>query len=307
MRAAGDSGLRGRRRLRRTALLLVTGGLALVGLGRPARAQDLPYTVDEVLQILATGVVPDVRLAGLLRQRCVAFRAGDGTLQRLRDAGAGPETLTAVRTACRVLPGEPRTLRIEPDSVLLQPGERLTLSVRASGADGKPLERPGVQWSSEDPRVVSVDDEGRVAAGTVGMTRVTARATNDVQTSVRVWVREAPISRAISPNTALWVGAAVPGAGQFYTGQPVKGVLVFGGVAGSLAAALAVEDGDRRPLLVPGLLVAAGLWTYGALEAHSRAEQMAAASPRAPRWALLGPPQPDPDGGVRLPLVRLAY
>lgn len=307
MRAAREPALRGRRRLRLLPALLAGFAFAAGAPGPAARAQNLPYTIDEIVQIIAAGVVPDARIAALLTERCIAFRADAQAVARLREAGAGPEVLRAVRTACRILPGEPKALAIEPDTVALRVGERLALTARGAAPDGRRLDGVAVRWSSEDPGVASVDDGGRVHAVGAGMTGVTARATNDVRATVRVWVQPNASALEISPRTALLVGLLVPGAGQFYTAQPGKGLLVFGGVTGALAAGVAVTDGGDRPLLVPGVLVAAGLWTYGAADARRRARRLGSTASAGPAWAALGSPEPAAEGGVRLPLLTLRY
>lgn len=292
-------------RSRRLVAALALGVLA-AGSARDLPAQDLPYTLDEVIRIVSSKVVPQERIAALLRQRCVAFRVDDGALERLQRVGAEAALLQAVRASCRLLPGEPRALQIEPDSLTLQAGERFSLAVRGTGPDGKPLEGVRVRWASQDSRVVSVDDDGRLSAEAPGMTRVTVTAPNDVSANLRVWVYPAPLRREITPGTALLVGALVPGAGQFYTAEPAKGLLIFGGVATSLTAGLAVRDGGDRPLFVPGILAAATLWTYGALEGQQRARALEA-QPAQIRVGWLEPPQAGRDGGVRWPLLSLRF
>lgn len=290
-------------RLAATTLALAALAVASV---RDLPAQDLPYTLDEVERIVASGVVPQERIAALLRQRCLAFRVNDRALQQLERAGAEAALLQAVRASCRLLPGEPRALRIEPDSLELYVGTRYTLAIRGTGPDGRPLEGVRVRWSSQDARVSWVDDDGRLIALAPGMTRVTAKATNEVSATVRVWVHPAPLRRELSPGTAFLVGTLVPGAGQFYTAQPEKGLLIFGGVAASLTAGLAVRDGGDRPLLVPGAVAAAVLWTYGAVDAKQRARALEAQAEDA-RIGWLEAPQPTADGGIRWPLLSFRY
>jgi hypothetical protein len=214
--------------------------------------------------------------------------------------------LQAVRASCRLLSGEPRALRIEPDSLDLRVGTRYTLAIRGTGPDGKVLDGVRVQWSSQDGRVASVDGEGRLVAVAPGMTRVTAQAANDVSAAVRVWVRPAPLRSDVASGTAFLVGALVPGAGQFYTLQPKKGLLVFGGVAASLTAGFAVRDGGDRPLLVPGVVAAAALWTYGAFDAKERARALEAQA-EGSRIGWLETPRPTEEGGVRWPLLSLHF
>ncbi|MGH7546359.1 MAG: Ig-like domain-containing protein [Gemmatimonadota bacterium] len=293
-------------RSRRLAAATVVLAALAPASARDLRAQDLPYTLDEVERIVSSGVVPQERIGALLRQRCLAFRVDDRALQQLQRAGALAPLLQAVRASCRLLPGEPRALSIEPDSLELQVHARYTLAIRGTGPDGRPLEKLSVRWSSQDGRVASVDEEGRLIAVAPGMTRVSAQATNEVSANVRVWVRPAPPRSDVAPGTAFLVGALVPGAGQFYTVQPKKGLLIFGGVAACLTAGFAVRDGDERPLRIPGVVAAAALWTYGAFDAKKRARALEAQA-EGPRIGWLGTPRPTEEGGVRWPLLSVHF
>jgi hypothetical protein len=82
-----------------------------------------------------------------------------------------------------------------------------------------------------------------------------------------------------SPGSALALGI-IPGGGQFYTHQPVLGLVILGGVAGSAVWALhqtpifftdpfgqPYQAGKKRKNLTTGLAVGGGLWVIGALEA----------------------------------------
>ena len=82
-----------------------------------------------------------------------------------------------------------------------------------------------------------------------------------------------------SPSQALALGI-IPGGGQFYTHQPVLGLVILGGVAGSAVWALKsspiiftdpfghpYQAGTKRKNLTTGLAVGGGLWVIGALEA----------------------------------------
>jgi len=82
-----------------------------------------------------------------------------------------------------------------------------------------------------------------------------------------------------SPGKALALGI-IPGGGQFYTHQPVLGLVVLGGVAASAVWALKsspiiftdpfghpYQAGTTRKNLTTGLAVGGGLWVIGALEA----------------------------------------
>jgi len=97
------------------------------------------------------------------------------------------------------------------------------------------------------------------------------------------------LAPAYSPSTALLSGILIPGMGHFYSGRPGAGALVLAVAGGSAAAGLLVREveisclslpvnGDcppgqvagrdeSRPLLIPGLAVAAAVTVAGAIHA----------------------------------------
>jgi tetratricopeptide (TPR) repeat protein len=96
-----------------------------------------------------------------------------------------------------------------------------------------------------------------------------------------------------SPASALAMGLVIPGAGQFYTGRPVRGVLSLAAAGAALAYGLqqstktiSVEQTatdpfgnpytytttrlqTRRPNLIPGIAVAGAITLGGAIEAFA--------------------------------------
>ena len=82
-----------------------------------------------------------------------------------------------------------------------------------------------------------------------------------------------------SPGKAFAFGI-IPGGGQFYTHQPLLGIVVLGGVAASAVYALKTEPkmftdpfghpyqaGTSRPHLAAGAAIGGGIWLLGAIEA----------------------------------------
>ena len=82
-----------------------------------------------------------------------------------------------------------------------------------------------------------------------------------------------------SPSKAFALGI-IPGGGQFYTHQPLIGIVVLGGVAASAVWAFKTEPvyftdpfghqyqaGTHKPHLAAGAAVGGGIWLLGALEA----------------------------------------
>lgn len=98
---------------------------------------------------------------------------------------------------------------------------------------------------------------------------------------------------SFSPRRALSLGLIVPGAGQFYTGRPVRGVLTFSAAGAAVACGLSQRAGvesvqetaldpfgnpysytttrqvTTRPCLVPGLAAAGAIAIASALEAFN--------------------------------------
>jgi tetratricopeptide (TPR) repeat protein len=108
-----------------------------------------------------------------------------------------------------------------------------------------------------------------------------------------------------SPTSALAAGILLPGLGHFTSGRPVMGALVLAAAAGAVAAGMLVERVDvdclappvngicppdevrdskvTRPLLVPGIAIAAGIGLLGALDAYRGVRRSNAAAAAAPR------------------------
>lgn len=293
------------------------------------QAQDLPYTLEEVRRIVASEVVPEERIVALLSERCIAFAADAPTLEALATAGASPRVLEAVSAACHILPGEPRWVWVEPDTVALVVGERLSLAARGLSPRREPVPQVAVSWASDDPQVAAVDSRGRVTAAAPGMTRVTAEATNGLRASVRVWVREPVEHRPWNPRVAAALGTLLPGAGQFYTQRPVKGLALLAGTGVSLALALTLSseetqvvdercvDGrcdytltqvERRPFFWPGIGLAAALWAFGVVDGVRVSSASAVErDARAPRLELFAAPRAAADGAWDVPAVSLRF
>lgn len=142
------------------------------------------------------------------------------------------------------------------------------------------------------------------------------------------------------PTAAFLLGAAVPGAGHFYTGRPVLGGLLLGAAGAGVAAAFyekiriecLIEPRDGvcpgnqihkrtvdHPGLVPGLAVAVAAAAVSAVTAHASAVSgnqetarlgIAAGDEEAKtrRGLRVLPPSVAPSGtGVALRLVRLRF
>ncbi|TVP59268.1 MAG: hypothetical protein EA351_01800 [Gemmatimonadales bacterium] len=67
-------------------------------------------------------------------------------------------------------------INVRPGQLTVAPGEEGALEAERLDRRGNRLHLPPVEWSSEDPSVVTVDDEGTVTGVTPGTTRVFARS-----------------------------------------------------------------------------------------------------------------------------------
>ena len=88
-----------------------------------------------------------------------------------------------------------------------------------------------------------------------------------------------------NPSTATTLSLVLPGGGQFYSGEPVKGAVIAAGVMGGLAYAstaipkLAEDGADRGyytkhgTTLGIGLGVAGAFWLYGVVDAPNAARR----------------------------------
>ncbi|MGM0555192.1 MAG: Ig-like domain-containing protein [Myxococcota bacterium] len=68
------------------------------------------------------------------------------------------------------------TVEVAPDSLTLGAGDSARLTATARTADGERVEDAQIEWSSSDPNIVEVDEEGGVAALAPGSVLVTAES-----------------------------------------------------------------------------------------------------------------------------------
>ena len=104
-------------------------------------------------------------------------------------------TLSASVSVKVVFPPRANRIVVSPESVnLTSIGETVQLSARVLDADDMEIQDPVLAWTSEDPEVASVDDQGVVTAQSNGTTRITV--TSDmVSVSVPVSVDETATDR----------------------------------------------------------------------------------------------------------------
>lgn len=306
--------------------------LALAILAPASRgfAQGRPFSLDELVEFVRAGVIAESRMVTLVGERCVAFEVTDESLARLRLAGARDPLLAAVRRACRVLPGEPRWIRIAPLEVDVTVGRTVLLEATALAPDSSAIENALIRWSSSDSSVVGVRADGTLHARAPGVARVTARGTNGMESEPATVLVTPPRLERKSTTTAILLGILVPGGGQFYTGHGLKGALLFAGAVATAVTGFVVTSEDvglvgplppgcsgdctytvnfekKRPAVIPTLIAAGGLWAYGVVDAALQAKATQEARGPAPRLELFGHGTVAPDGTVTVPLVRIVF
>ena len=132
---------------------------------------------------------------------------GDGTLGTVTAIAAGEATITvstpslSATAKVTVLPDPVAALRIVPDELILPISTTAQLTATAFDASGRPTPA-SIDWSSEDPSVVTVDREtGVVTAVGLGSTAVFANV-GFVEASIRVRVEPADFLMQWATNAA---------------------------------------------------------------------------------------------------------
>ena len=296
--------------------------LGLLSLGRSAglmaqeRQQRPPFKLDQLVDLVESGVFPDERIVFLANQSCLGFRLDESAQARLREAGASDRLIASLRGVCvRML----TTVVVRPTEVQLEVGASRILRAEALDQDSARIPNVILTWSSEDSTIAEVSSGGVVLGLARGETRVTAAIAKGPAGSALVRVERAPagedslafqIEGGKSVGTAAALGVAIPGGGEFYAGNKVKGAVVLVGVAAALTAGYLITNDDtlgvtRRAQLpdcdtpdrcvyavssefqvretnrlVIGAAVAGAFWLYGLIDGirsakHYRLEQPA--------------------------------
>lgn len=252
---------------RRALTVLAVGLFPLAGLAGPLSAQEpgqerSAYTLDQVAGLVESGLFPDDRILELVRESCLAFTLQDAAVGRLRSAGASEELLAGLSEVCTELPAPvPARIRVQPAELSLEVGERHRLAARVLDGTDARIDSVRVDWSSADTTVATVSDDGLVTARGPGRASIRARAGPDATAEVALRVADRPVALEAeprearptgatagaatrSPAVAGVLGALVPGGGQFYAGEPVRGAVVLLGAVGSVATGYLIESTD---------------------------------------------------------------
>lgn len=318
---------------RYVALAALLWASVLAGPVGTAQAQNRqPYSLDQLIEIIESGVFSDSRILFLVRENCLGFQLDDEAALRLQRAGASAGLVSALRDQCVRLPQIVASVTITPREVELPTGGSRILRAHALGPDSTEIPDVTFRWISEDTSVVDVAPDGLVMGLAPGDTRVIARSESGLAAAaqVRVVAATEPDSLAVerragkSVATAATLGVLLPGGGEFYTGNGVKGAVVLAGAAASLAAGYLITsdeivgrtlDPDTPPLcdetgsctfsgdiavrvketrqIVIGAAAAGAFWLYGLVDGIRSA--------RAPRSSAA--PAGTPVSGLSLQLL----
>jgi hypothetical protein len=271
------------------------------------RAQEVqPYTLDQVVRLLESGVFSDNRIIGLAQENCIAFMVQGEAVRTLLSAGASVDLLNGLSEACVELPLT--WVAITPAELEVLIGSSSTLRAQALGPDSTQIPNIDFEWAVEDTSIAEVSADGLVAGKAAGETRVIARSAEGLDGSALVRVTE-PAAAATpgeeEPTDSLVggksVGAAaalgiMPGGGELYVGNTAKGVVILVGAAAAVAvgALLTSEDTtnvaftssgspggpsdsraypvdvettiEEKNYIVVGAAVAGALWLYGLID-----------------------------------------
>ena len=310
------------------ALFLGVGGTSNLG----AQQQE-PYTLDQLVRMVESGVFSDQRILSLVEGNCLAFVLDEEAARRLGEAGASESLITGLRGKCVQLPPAIETVLVTPSRLALTVGDTVSVRARALTADSTDVEAPSLTWTAADTTVATVMPNGVITAVGPGETSVSAQSAAGPAGSVSVRVgegaavaAEAGERSALSVKRAAALGVVVPGGGEFYTGNRTRGIIVAAGALTSLVAGYLITTEDEigeptftvidpeqctstscpvrvtrrieetRQVLI-GAAVASAFWIYGLVDGIMTARRSERAARRgglsAPGTALLLVP---PDG-----------
>ena len=226
--------------------------LALVALGpRSLEAQDRPpLRIDQVVELITSGIFPDERVILLASQNCIAFQVNQETSDRLAEAGASSGLIGGLSGICVSL-----LVRLAPTEVELQVDSTTILQAEALSPDSVIVPSVIFEWISSDTSIAEVNSGGLVLAKSPGLADVRAMVEDSLYatTSVRVIaagpaVDLVPSTRRKSVGTAAILGI-FPGGGEFYVGNTTKGIVVLGGAAAALTAGFLLSSEDTLSVM----------------------------------------------------------
>jgi hypothetical protein len=283
-----------------------------VGPGQ-ARAQDRnPYSLDQIIRLIESGVFSTDRILVLAGDNCIAFRVDDATERQLLAVGASEALITGLRDVCISLPQVVTYVLVAPAELDVPIGATRIVRAQALGPDSTQMTNVDFEWSVEDTSIANVSAGGTVVGLAMGETRVIASTAAGPEGSALIRVGAgAPVTG--EPEDSLVGGKSVgtaaalgiiPGGGEFYVGNTAKGIGIVVGAAAAVAvgALITSEDTtsisftptgaptctdttceypvradatiDEKNYIVVGAAVAGALWLYGLIDGIATAKKM---------------------------------
>jgi hypothetical protein len=258
-------------------------------------AQDPPYSVEQLVRLLESRIFAEDRILERVSASCLGFRMEAEAERRLRQAGASDELIEELGGVCVTLPYGVATIRLSPRNLELPVGAVQELRAQPLSEDSTVVAAVPLEWSSSDPAIADVFGNGIVVGKAPGEALVAARTQGGISGTMRLVVVPDTLglyTSGKSVGTAAALGTVVPGGGELYTGNTVKGAVILGGAAAALAAGFLITSEDTLPaqpalqencvnascvlqvqsvsqvettrsFLVAGAVVAGALWVYG--------------------------------------------
>jgi hypothetical protein len=233
-----------------SAVILILASLTL-GPSKLEAQERLPYSIDQVIELIESGVFTDSRIMMLVREACIDFLVDEEATRRLGQAGASEGLIAQLRRdVCIRLPRVVTIVVVSPAELDVAVGANGILRAQALAADSSQIPNVVFEWSAGDTTVADVSMGGVVIGKAPGVTQVTASTEEGPVGTALVRVggsavaeseaadslAETPAGGGKSAGTAAALGVVVPGGGEFYTGNTAKGAVILVGAAGALAA-----------------------------------------------------------------------
>jgi uncharacterized protein YjdB len=128
------------------------------------------------------------------------------SIQKITLKAGANDQIAATELAYAAPDASVSVIHVSPSAVQLASGASTSLSVSGTGAGGQAITPIRVGWSSRDPSVATVDENGGVVAGTnQGSTWIVARTATNVADSALVKVRAQVAKVVVSPASVTIV------------------------------------------------------------------------------------------------------
>jgi hypothetical protein len=115
------------------------------------KQESPPLSLDQLKELVP--ILPDSAMAGEIRDRGINFTSTEEVIKALKEMGAGPQTIEALRSR---IPNRPPTVVLSVNRTEIKQGESIVLFADANDPDGDEIQ---YDWSATDG---TIEGEGRV-------------------------------------------------------------------------------------------------------------------------------------------------